>query len=239
MQQNLQSQIKRLRVIVIVLVLLNVVILLSAFDVINTNANFEEINVERINIVEKNGKLRMAIANKGRLPNPTTNGRELYDAKGQRGPGIILFNDDGDEAGGYIFGNWGMHFSMDQFKQDQILYMQVINGNPGEPARTAGYWVSPQSASMTSDVIDQKLDSINAIADKSQRSLARANFQQTLESYNKAFMGKTRDDDTGLFLYDKNTMPRLRAYLDTAGNPRIDFLDAKGNVIATLPDLKH
>lgn len=239
MKTQLEKQVKTLRWAVVILFLLNITILFSAFRNTNTSATFEEINVERVNIIEKDGKLRMAIANKKKLPNPVTNGRELNDSKGERGPGIILFNDDGDECGGYVFGNWGMHFSMDQFKQDQILYMQVINGDKGEPARTAGYWVSPQPVSMTSDVIDQKWDSINAIKDKVVRDKARKNFQQTIEKYNKAFMGKTRDDDTGLFLYDKNTMPRLQAYLDSAGNPKIDFLDAKGNVIASLPQTKQ
>jgi len=238
MAQSLEKQIKRLRFSVIALLLLNVVILLSAFEKINSITNFEEINVERINIVEKDGKLRMAIANKQRTPNPVTNGRELNDSKGQRGPGIILFNEDGDEAGGYLFGNWGMHFSMDQYKQDQILYMQVINGEKGEPARTAGYWVTPQPHTQTSDLIDRQWDSINAIQDKDSRAKARQEFQQSIEKYNKAFMGLTRDEDMGLFLYDKNTMPRLRAYLDADGNPKIDFLDAKGNVISTLPNSK-
>ena len=34
------------------------------------NTKFEEIAVERINVVEKDGKLRLVIANRARLPDP-------------------------------------------------------------------------------------------------------------------------------------------------------------------------
>lgn len=235
MQTNLAKRIRTLQVSVIGLVLLNCFILFSAFEGQNKKRKFEEINVERINIIESDGKLKMTLANKRKLPNPIINGRELYDAKGERGPGMIFYNDDGDEVGGYLFGNWGVHFSMDQHKQDQIVYMQVLNDKKGRPG-LAGYWVSPQSYTMTSDERDRILDSIFAISDKAKRDSARKEFFAKEESYNKVFMGKNREEKTGLFLFDKNLNTRLRIYIDTTGSPKLEFLNKEGNIIYTLPN---
>ncbi|MEO8085380.1 MAG: hypothetical protein ABI763_01095 [Bacteroidota bacterium] len=219
---------------VLILVVLNTFILLEFLDK-KKKEKFEEIDVERINVVEKSGKIDIVFANKSSLPSPVTNGRVLYDPK-DRGPGILIFNDDGEESGGYVFGNWGSHFSMDQYKQDQVLYMQVINDEETKKTATAGYWVAPQSDKYTSDVIDRMLDSINAIPDKQRSEQAKNKFLETIDSHNKVFVGKNRHDETGLFLFDKKTNPRLRAYVDTTGKAKIDYLDETGKVIYSLPN---
>lgn len=51
-------------------------------------------------------------------------------------------------------------------------------------------------------------------------------------------MGKTRDDETGLFLFDKDINTRLRPYVDSAENPKIEFLDRNGKVIYSPPEDK-
>jgi len=235
MEKNLQKQITRLKIALVALLALNGFVLLSAFGKNQSKKQFDEIDAKRINLVEENGKISMVIANKKRLPDAITNGRVLADSKGQRGPGIIMYNEEGDENGGYLFGNWGSHFSMDQFKQDQVVYMQVINGDKGEPVSTAGFWVTPRSKDFTSDRIDKEMDSINTISDKTTKEKARKEFWQKVDTYNRAFMGKTRDDDTGLFLFDKDFKTRMRACLDSAGNPKIEFFDSKGKRTFSLP----
>ncbi|HEV7780057.1 MAG TPA: hypothetical protein VGO58_02270, partial [Chitinophagaceae bacterium] len=226
MEQKLLKQVRSLKFIVLILVVFNSFMILSSFNERKgQKGKFDELDVKRLNLIEEDGKTSLIIANKKKLPGAITNGRVLSDAKGQRGPGLLFYNDEGDECGGYLFGNWGTHFSMDQLKQDQAVYMQVINGNKDEPLRTAGFWVTPQSYLLSSDVMDRKMDSINTITDKSERDKARTNLLQGLDKYNKAFMGKNRDDDTGLFLFDKNFNTRMRLYVDTLGNPKLEFID--------------
>ena len=89
---------------------------------------------------------------------------------------------------------------------------------------------------MTSDVMDRQLDSISLIPDKALRDNARKAFWEKLDKYNTAFMGKTRDGETGLFLFDRDISTRLRAYIDSTGNPKIDFLDSNGNLIYSIPE---
>ena len=86
--------------------------MLSGFAARSKKANFDEINVRRINVGEPDGTTRMILSNKS-------------DA-----PGIIIFDDEGTENGGLIFGGskskegkvetWG-HLSFDQYQQDQVF----------------------------------------------------------------------------------------------------------------------
>src|ERR1043166_5866383 len=90
---------------------------------------FEEIDVERINIVEPDGKYRLVISNRPRSIGPIYKGQPFgYDGGGR--PGLIFFNDEGTENGGLTFtGSRGAdgkyrastHKSFDQFDQDKVL----------------------------------------------------------------------------------------------------------------------
>src|SRR3954467_12283641 len=63
---------------------------------------FGEIDVERINIVEPDGKLRMVISNRPRSIGPIYKGKPFgYEGGGR--PGMIFFNDEGTENGGLTF----------------------------------------------------------------------------------------------------------------------------------------
>lgn len=94
---------------------------------------FEEISVERINIVEKNGLNRMVLANSDRSPGGVKNGKEVFKSDSPR-PGMIFYNDEGTENGGLIFRgqkvndkvSHGLHMSFDRYNQDQTLMMQHI-----------------------------------------------------------------------------------------------------------------
>jgi len=106
-----------------------VVMAASAFVRQPQKQKFGEIDVERINIVEPDGKLRLVISNRPRSIGPIYKGKPFAYAGGNR-PGIIFFNDEGTENGGLTFtGTRGAdgryrastHMSFDQFNQDQIL----------------------------------------------------------------------------------------------------------------------
>ena len=100
-------------------------------------AKFEEIDVERINVVEKDGKLRLVISNRERSPGPIAYGKPFGYAGGSR-PGMIFFNDEGSENGGLTFtGQQGtdgkysstVHMSFDQFNEDQVIVLQYADEN--------------------------------------------------------------------------------------------------------------
>src|ERR1041384_8832650 len=103
----------------------------AAFRQAAQKTKFTEIDVERINIVEPDGKLRMVISNRPRSIGPIYKGKPFGYPGGTR-QGIIFFNDEGTENGGLtLTGQRGAdgkyqastHMSFDQFDQDQIVVL--------------------------------------------------------------------------------------------------------------------
>src|SRR4051812_46978325 len=106
-------------------------VLLAGFAAKPQPNRFDEITVERINVVEKDGTLRMVIANRDRSPSPMEYGKPFGQGAGDR-PGIIFFNDEGTENGGLIFSGHTKDgkvestgsLTFDQYNIDQALALQ-------------------------------------------------------------------------------------------------------------------
>jgi hypothetical protein len=96
MQTKLERDVHFLKIYAAVATLLCAVFVLAAFAQAR-NQKFDEIDVERINIVEKDGKLRMVISNRERQHPGISNGKVIPRPNG-RPPGMIFFNHKGDES---------------------------------------------------------------------------------------------------------------------------------------------
>src|SRR6202451_2201192 len=89
---------------------------------------FAEIDVQRINIREPDGTLRMTISNAATAPGLIFKGKE-HPFPNRQAAGILFFNDEGSENGGLLFGgakkgqnvSSGGHLSFDQYEQDQVI----------------------------------------------------------------------------------------------------------------------
>lgn len=66
------------------------------------NVHYDQIDVQRINVREPDGTLRMVVTNHARLPGIIVRGKEQPFERPQAG--IIFYNDEGTENGGLIFG---------------------------------------------------------------------------------------------------------------------------------------
>ena len=66
-------------------------LLMSGFQSSNSDQKFDEITVERINIVEPDGKLKMVISNQARQHHGIVNGK-IIKRDNPRPPGMIFFN---------------------------------------------------------------------------------------------------------------------------------------------------
>jgi len=153
---KMQKDLLRLKWYAGILTVLLIVIGLFSF----TNSGisrFKEISVERINIVESNGQLRMVIANKNRSPEVLAYGKPFTPSiPGGIRPGLIFYNDEGTENGGLVFrgskdssGQYQAtgHFSFDQYNQNQVLYLTYAddNGNQNTGLHIDGWQTSPAS----------------------------------------------------------------------------------------------
>jgi hypothetical protein len=102
------------------------------------SAEFDQLRVHRINIVEPDGTLRMVLSNKDQLPPVILKGRE-HPEMGEPRPqaGMIFYNDEGSENGGLIFGgrknekgevvDSGGSLSFDKYGAGQIVQLAGVD----------------------------------------------------------------------------------------------------------------
>src|SRR5438093_10400736 len=81
--------------------LASVVLATAAFRQAANAKSLGEITVERINVVDADGTLRLVIANKDRMHPGVMDGKVIERPRPQAG--LLFFNDEGDEVGGLTF----------------------------------------------------------------------------------------------------------------------------------------
>jgi hypothetical protein len=205
---------------------------------------FEEIDVERINVIEQDGTVKLVIANRSRAPDQVMDGRSKPRAESNKSAGITFFNDEGDEAGGLKIrggprdGGKGAraHLLFDQYKQDQTLGLiyEEANGK-----RSAGLTVWDRPDTSLPEMVD-RITAAQQVADPA----ARAEAQRAIDDAarrgefgaTRVYVGKTRDRDAVLTLSDAIGRARMRLVVSAAGDARIDFLDEAGRTVSSLPD---
>src|SRR5207244_11761834 len=131
MPPDIRRELRLLKGYAVVATILLGTLSVAAFRQAAQKTKFTEIDVERINILEPDGKYRMVISNRPRSIGPIYKGKPFgYEGGGR--PGIIFFNDEGTENGGLTFtGRRGAdgkytsstHMSFDQFDQDQVPHL--------------------------------------------------------------------------------------------------------------------
>src|SRR6266508_4959559 len=231
-----------LRLYVVISSLALVVLSTAAFRQAVKPQNLGEITVERINVVDANGTLRLVIANKDRMHPGVMDGKTIDRPRPVAG--MLFFNDEGDEVGGLTFtgrvaangarqANAGLMF--DQLKQDQTIGFSYSEGGG---RRSAGFQVWDRSESRLSELIE-KLNTANAIADRAAREAAVAAIRAAAPpGPRRVFVGKTAERSATVSLSDADGKPRLALTVDAGGNPRIEFLDQDGKVVARMPQDK-
>ena len=203
----------------------------------DAKARFTEIDVERINIVMPDGKKEMVLANRNRLPKAVIDGREVGSDRAM--PGILFYNEIGDENGGLIFdgkldGNGkpaaGMHFSMDRFGGDQQLAL--------------GHYESNGAMETGLNIYDRGLEKEygplyeayrNAPAGEEKERLKKRWIEAGGRQTTRLFVGKTRGKSSAVILADDQGRARIMMLVSPDGSPELNFLDATGNVIQSLP----
>jgi len=196
---------------------------------------FGEIDVERMNVVEKGGKLDLVISNADRMPPAIVNGKVL--GSGRRSPGMLFYNGRGDEDGGLGFGSEtnpdGTYSAdgqimFDQYNNDQIVGI-LYNDKNGK--RTAGLRVWDRG-----DVpLDQVIEKLNALKGAERDTEYKKMLEAGQIGAGRVFVGKLPDKSAQLVLSDAKGKPRLTVSVDADGNPKINFLDEKGNPTYSLP----
>ena len=169
---------------------------------------FDQIDVQRINVVEPDGTLRMVISDHAKFPGIITRGKEQAFVRPQAG--MLFYNDEGSENGGLIFGGHknaagevvdsGGSLSFDKYNANQIL--QLIGVDDKED-RFSGLRVT---------------DSVTGT-----------------DNRERIWVGRSEDGTSTVALMDENGKKRIVMKVASDGNPILQFLDAKGAVVSQLP----
>ena len=238
MAGSVRRQLRFLRLYAIVNSIVLVVLATAAFRQSGPQ-KFDQITAQRIDIVDANGTLRMVISNKDRMHPGVMDGKTIDRPRPVAG--MLFFNDEGDEVGGLTYtgreadgtrrADAGLMF--DQLKQDQTIAFSYTESNG---RRTAGFQVWDRADSHLSVLIEQ-LNAANKIQDRTEREAAIAKIRATAPpGPRRLFIGKNGDRAATVSLADANGKPRLTLTVDPTGNPRIEFLDEQGKVVARMPD---
>jgi len=229
------------RAYIVVSSLLLVALTTAAFRQASAPQRFGEIAVERINVVDGNGTLRLVIANKDRMHPGVLDGKTIDRPRPEAG--LIFFNDEGDEVGGLAFSGKAANgqrgasgtFTFDQFKQDQTIGIRYIEGG-GQRSAALEVWDRPEES--LAELI-KKMNAANQIADAAARDAAIQKIRSEVPpTPRRLFVGKNSDRAAAISLADANGRARLNLTVDANGDPRIEFLDEKGQVVSRLPEGK-
>jgi hypothetical protein len=219
---------------------------LAAFQRQTHVTRFEEITVERINVVEKDGTLRLTISNRERKPDPVIGGTSYPGLRsGNRAAGLLFFNDEGNETGGLSFSGRTTangyfasgSIAFDQFNQNEAV---IVSYGDQNGTRRAGLTVLDQPEGSIQPVAESLL-AISRLPDGPQKTERMARFREARRQRGEGgrtrlFAGKGADKEAVVMLTDPAGQPRLRLVVDSLGSARIEFLDATGRVTRALSD---
>jgi hypothetical protein len=232
---NIHRRLRFLEIYAVISLTVFSVLAFTAFT--KSKEKFTEIDVERINVRETNGQLVMVAANSKRMPDPIVNGKSF---KTERPAGMLFFNGLGDENGGLVFGavegkgKYGAYhgLSFDKYKQAQAMAL-VYNDHSGKYRAGLHIWDRPETPL---DQILTRQEEVNKMPDGEAKTAAANKLKQDNFSPTRVYVGKNAEKESEVTLFDANGKARIKMFVGADGTPKLDFLDASGKVIYSLPN---
>ena len=228
---NIERRLNLLTAYAIVSSLLCCLLLLTSSRGPEVHQTMDELTVKRINIVDEAGQNRMVISNAERQADGRIAGRNIEPR--DRPAGMIFFNEAGDECGGLVYQGGGSRgafllLSVDQFRDDQVMQLRYTEDTLRD-IRQYGlqFWEFPREDTYLTR--SDRLDSIGRLETREEKVAAYRQMRaDSLLSRDRMFVGKTLDDEVGVFINDGSGRPRIKIFVDTTDTPRLIFLDEEG-----------
>ncbi|MEE9361381.1 MAG: hypothetical protein V3U92_02150 [Cellulophaga sp.] len=217
----------------------------------SSNQKFGTIDVERINIVEKDGTTKMIITNVAEFPNgkDSINNRAT-NVKRKKRAGMIFFNEDGIECGGFIYDgrkkenghSAGLSLTFDKYDGDQamqLLHTDTKRNGKRRVSSSLSFNDLPENSTQSS--VAKAWEELDRIKDK---KIWRKTYNEYVQ---KGIMGITKRLElgnlgkgrpNGLFLYDDQGKMRAMFCIDSENNVRLEMYDQKGNKVSSWPTKK-
>lgn len=189
-------------------------------------ARFTQIDVERINVREPDGTLRLVISNQAAFPEIPHRGSEVPHPDRDTA-GMLFMNEEGTEVGGLIFGgkeengvrSSGGSLTFDGYEQDQTV--QIMGLQRG-PRRVSGLFVTDRPEEPMDFAVLGRMAGMTPEEQDAAAAAANMGGQQ------RAFLGRQGSGASELVLRDGNGKARLVLSVTQDGNARIIFMDETG-----------
>jgi hypothetical protein len=208
----------------------------------NRKTSFEEIDAQRINVVEPDGTVRLVLSSKALFPGILFKGKE-YPHPNRKTAGILFFDDEGTEDGGLIFGGakdekgnvsaYG-HLSFDQYDQDQVF---TIDASEDGGNRKAGVSVWDRPDYSIEELI-RLTERVKGLPEARRKEEFSKFFADRESAHPRLYLGKSHNGSVSLRLNDRQGRERLVVEVAPDGSPSVRFLDEDGKETARWPSAK-
>jgi hypothetical protein len=204
---------------------------------------FEEIDVERINIIEPDGTVRLVLSSKALFPGIIFKGKE-YPHPNRQTAGILFYNDEGTENGGLTFGGqkdkdgkvsaYG-HLSFDQYNQDQVFTLDASEDSGNRKAGLA-VWDRPD---YSIEELILLFERVKEFPEKERKAEISKFFSERESAHPRLYLGKTDNGAVSLRLDDRQGRDRLIIEVTPEGTPAVRFLNEDGKETGRIPADKN
>lgn len=200
-------------------------------------ANFDEITVQRINVVEPDGTLRLAISDRARFPGSPHKGKEFPRPDRTDDAGLLYMDDEGTEIGALTWNgkttkegktSASSGFSFDRYNGDEQVKLTTYeeNGKRSSKFRLSDSYSGPNA--------DRDASAVRSLP-KDRQEAAWDEWAKKYPSTTRYLVG--RGEDNSVFQLMQDSQGRKRIVMEVApdGTPSIQLFDEKGNVTSHLP----
>jgi hypothetical protein len=214
------------------------VTVLSGFVISPRSMTLEQLDVQRINVREPDGTLRLVISNADKEPGIVIKGKE-YPHPSRKDAGMLFYNDEGTENGGLIFGGEKTkdgtkmshgHLSFDAYEQDQTLVMETDQN--GDKRSSSIRFNDYPDYSILEET--QLMEGIKNLPKDQQQAKAKAFFDAHGAPTTRMVLKHDMDNSVALVLNDVQGHPRIEMKVAPDGTPSLQMLDSSGKVTSEL-----
>ena len=205
-------------------------------------ANFDEITVGRINIVEPDGTKRLIISNRAQFPGDFMQGKEGERPDRRGFAGMLFINEEGTENGGLIQKGSidasgkvasGLSLTFDRFRQDQAI--QLLNTDSATRQETFIKINDVPSYTVASmDDVSRFGEEARKLSGPERQAYWHQLTQEGKLSVNRIWLGNTGDKGSTLQLKDAQGRARMKLLVTADGKAEIQMLDEAGKVVRSI-----
>ena len=179
----------------------------------------KELNVEKLNIVEPDGRVKLSLFNSQHIPSLILEDEDLLP--GHRAndgiSGLMFYNNHGDECGGLIYGSnidesgkvsMGMSLTLDKWKQDQVVQLHLNKEDDQEQYGISIFDRPDYSIRKSLEILKE------ARAETDQEKQQELIKKMYVGNHKRMFIGRDVDGETKVSIFDKSGKEKFKISVD-------------------------